>query len=150
MKRKYPEKIGEFIDELGLFAKTAEDTLSRIEQDLEGNKHLFSIFSERMLTIRGTAEQLSLPHIAKLAGLGEEIAVKGAQATERPRIRKCVGSLWDGLTTIKFLLEHYDEETGDEQKILMSRMESTLRALGGSRPKVTPEEIEELLKQTRG
>jgi hypothetical protein len=143
-------KLKEFIGELGGFAQTAEDTLKKIEGDLEGNKGLFSVFQERMLTIRGTAQQLGIPNIADLAGLGEEIAVKGAQAQARPQIRKCVGSLWDALTTIKYLLEHYGEETGDEQEILVRRLQSTLAALGGARAKVSEQEIEQLLRQKRG
>jgi hypothetical protein len=141
------EGIQGFIAELGQFAQTAEETLSKIESDMEGNKHLFSVFSERMLTIRGTAQQLELPNIASLAELGEEIAVKGAQAAARSQIRKCVGSLWDALTTIKHLLVHYDEETSEEQDILLNRLNATLRALGGAREKVSEGDIDALLKQ---
>ena len=47
---------------------------------------------------RGTAQQLSLPHIANIAGLGEEISIKGTTADSRPQIRKCVGALWDALS----------------------------------------------------
>jgi hypothetical protein len=141
------EKIQEFISELSGFAKTAEDTLSSIEKDLEANKGLFSVFSERMFAIRGTAQQLNLPHIAHIAGLGEEISIKGTTAESRPQIRKCVGSLWDALSTVKYLLEHHNEETGEEQHILVNRLESTLRVLGGARPSVSEDEIEALLKQ---
>lgn len=140
-------KIKEFIAELEGFAETAEKTLSKIEEDLEGNKGLFSVFSERMFTIRSTAQQLELPEIAKIAGLGEEIAVKAATATSRPQLRKCVGSLWDALTTVKYLLVHYEEETGEEQQILINRLEAALRGFGGARPVVTSDEIEALLKQ---
>jgi hypothetical protein len=147
MKTTTPTQLQEFIDELGSFAKTAEETLKKIEADMEGNKGLFSVFSERMLTIRGTAQQLAFPEIAKLAALGEEIAVKGSQATTRPHIRKCVGALWDALTTIKHLLIHHDRETSEEQQILLNRLEATLNAFGGARPKATEAEIDALLKQ---
>ena len=73
-------KIQDFVRELSGFAVTAENTLKEIEADLEGQKHKFSIFSERMFAIRGTAQQLQLEEIAKIAGLGEEIAVKGTTA----------------------------------------------------------------------
>lgn len=141
------ERIKEFIQELNGFAATAESTLSSIEKDPHGNKGLFSVFSERMFAIRGAAQQLSLPHIALIAGLGEEIAIKGTTAGSRPQIRKCVGSLWDALTTVKYLLHHHEEETGEEQQILIHRLESTLRAFGGARQKINADEIEELLKQ---
>ena len=140
-------KIQEFVRELSGFAAIAETTLKAIESDLEGQKHQFSVFSERMFAIRGTAQQLDLEEIAKIAGLGEEIAIKGTTAETRPQIRKCVGSLWDALTTIKYLLEHHSEETGEEQEILINRLEATLRAFGGARPTVTADEIEQLLKQ---
>jgi len=140
------EKIQEFIAELSGFAKTAEETLTEIEKDLEGNKGKFSIFSERMFAIRGTALQLSLPHIANIAGLAEEIAIKGCNAGTRPQIRKCVGALYDALSTVKHLLEHHTEETGEEQEILLKRLESTLKGFGGARESFNAAEIEALLK----
>jgi len=147
MKPTRDIRIKAFIEELAGFAATAENTLSQIEQNLEGNKGLFSVFSSKMIAIRGTAEQLKLPHIANIAGLSEEIAVKGALAETRPQIRKCVGSLWDALTTIKYLLEHYAEPTNEEQNILVNRLEATLKAMGGARLSVDATEIDKLLKQ---
>lgn len=138
--------IQDFVNELGGFAQTAEDTLKKIEADLEGNKGLFSIFSERMFTIRGTAQQLDLQNIAKLAGLSEEIAIKGTTAATRPQIRKCVGALWDALTTIKYLLVNHGKETGEEQEILINRLNATLNAFGGARTTVSDDEIEALMK----
>lgn len=142
------QKISEFVKELAGFADKAEHTLAEIEKDMEGNKGLFSIFSEKMFTIRGTAQQLELAHIAEIAGLSEEIAIKGTQADTRSKIRKCLGSLWDALTTIKYLLEHYHEETNEEQKILINRLHATLKAFGGEREKVSADDIESLLKGT--
>jgi chemotaxis protein histidine kinase CheA len=139
--------IEAFVEELQGFAARAEDALTKIESDTEGNKHLFSIFSEQMFTIRGTSQQLELPQIAHIAGLGEEIALKAVSAESRSQIRKCVGSLWDALTTVKYLIVHRDEETSEEQKILVNRMEKTLEALGGARPTVDEDEIEALLRQ---
>lgn len=147
MKPKKYEEIQEFINELSGFAKTAEDTLSKIESNLETNKGLFSVFSDKMLAIRGTAQQLDLTHIAEIAGMGEEIAIKGTSAKTRPQIRKCVGSLWDALTTVKYLLEHYTEETTEEQAILLNRLNDTLQAFGGARPTVSESEIESLLRK---
>ena len=141
------EKILEFIAELSGFARTAEDTLTKIQENLEGNKGMFSIFTARMIAIRGTAQQLGLNHIAHLAGLGEEISIKATVAETRPQLRKCAGSLYDALTTIKYLLEHYNEETAEEQDILINRLQATLKALGGARPTVSESEIEELLRQ---
>jgi hypothetical protein len=145
--RQLPEKIQEFVSELSGFAAKAEEALKTIEADMEANKGLFSIFSEKMFTIRGTAQQLELPRIAHIAGLSEEIAIKAAVAETRPQIRKCVGALWDALTTVKHMLEHHDEETSEEEGILINRLEATLRAFGGARETVSTDEIEALLKQ---
>ncbi|HTL13257.1 MAG TPA: hypothetical protein VL588_12255, partial [Bdellovibrionota bacterium] len=84
--------------------------------------------------------------IAHIARLGEEIAVKGGHADKRSQIRKCVGSLWDALTTVKYLLEHHGEQTGEEHDILVNRLEATLRAFGGARQQVNADEIEALLR----
>jgi hypothetical protein len=147
---RHHEKIQDFIAELSGFAQTAEDTLKQIEADMLANKGLFSVFTARMFAIRGTAQQLALPHIANIAGLGEEIAIKAAAADTRPQIRKAVGALWDALTTVKYLLEHYTEETGEEQDILVNRLQSTLKAFGGARPTVSADEIEALLSGAFG
>ena len=139
-------KIQEFVRELTEFAHKAESTLTTIEADMEANKGLFSVFAEMMFTIRGTAQQLEFPNIALIAGLGEEIGIKGAVAATRPQIRKCVGSLWDALTSVKYLLTHPNEETGDEQEILVNRLQTTLKAFGGARPIVNEDDIEALLR----
>lgn len=141
------EKIQEFIAELSGFAGIAEDTLKKIEEDLEGNKGLFNVFYERMFAIRGTAQQLMLDHIARIAGLGEEIAMKGTTAHSRAHVRKCVGSLWDALTTTKYLLQNYEKETDEEQGILIHRLEATLKSFGGAAPKVSDDEIAKLLSE---
>lgn len=142
-------QIQTFVAELAGFAHQAEETLTEIEKDMDSNKGLFAVFSERMFAIRGTAQQLSLEHIAEFAGMGEEIAIKAVSAHSHSQIRKCVGSLWDTLTTIQYLLEHYQEETGEEQGILMNRLQLTLKALGGARPIVNESEIEQLLSQRK-
>ncbi len=67
-------------------------------------------------------------------------------AESRAHIRKCLGSLWDALTTIKYLLVHYEEQTNEEQNILIQRLEKTLAALGGKRPTLEADEIEKLLR----
>ncbi|OFZ19730.1 MAG: hypothetical protein A2X94_16895 [Bdellovibrionales bacterium GWB1_55_8] len=139
------ETIKEFVEELSGFAETAEKTLAKIESDLLGERALFKVFSERMLAIRGTALQLELPEIAKIAGLGEEIAVKAETAETRAQLRKCVGALWDALTTVKYLLQNHEEQTSEEREILIRRLEATLEAMGGARPVISMEELSELL-----
>ena len=138
-------QIKQFIEELSGFAASAEEVLGQIEADMEANRGKFDIFARMMLTIRGTAQQLGFPRVAEIARLGEEIAVKAVTAESRPQIRKCIGSLWDVLTTVKHLIVHRDAETGEEQAILLNRLENTLNAFGGTRPKVDSDEIARLL-----
>lgn len=139
-------KLEEFIAELSGFAQTAEDTLKKIESDMLKHKAEFAVFSERMFTIRGTAQQLGLPKIAEIAGLGEEIAIKGQAAEKNSLIRKCVGALWDALTTVKYMLQHPTDKTSEEQEILENRLKSTLKAFGGARETISADDIEKLLK----
>lgn len=145
----HDKKIKEFIEELNGFAATAEQALKAIESDLEKNKGLFSIFYERMFAIRGTAQQLNLDHIVPIARLGEEISVKATQAQKRAQIRRCVSGLWDALTTVKYLIEHYTEETTEEQNILKHRLEEVVRVLGGPREKVSGDDIDAILNSRK-
>ena len=69
-------------DDADMRQMIAEETLKTIEGDMEGKKGLFSVFSERMVAIRGTAQQLSLPHVANIAGLAEEIAAASGLKVE--------------------------------------------------------------------
>jgi hypothetical protein len=142
-----PEKIQEFSRELSEFNDVARKTLDEIEKDLEGKKDRFEVFARMMLTIRGTAAQLGFVQVSKIAVLGEEIAVKGITAETRPQIRKCVGSLWDVITSVKYLIEHHTQETDEEQEILLNRLQYTLNAFGGARAKVNQSDIEQLLKE---
>lgn len=146
MTKALPAGIKAFVDEMSGFAQTAEDTLKKIQEDLDGNKGLFTGFTARMIAIRGTALQLGLPHVADIARLGEELSVKAPSAPSRAHVRKCVGAMWDALSTVKHLLVHYDQETGEEQEILVNRLNKTLESLGGARETVSANEIEELLK----
>ncbi len=147
-------KLQEFVAELTGFAADAERALKRIEADPHGNKGEFTQFSEMMLAIRGTSMQLGLTTIAEMAGLGEEIAVKGPEVEKGAQIKKCVGALWDALTTLKFLLEQALSETPDasaletseEQDILKNRLQSTLRTLGGPRETMSADDIEAMLR----
>ncbi len=151
------QKLKDFVAELAGFAATAERALKRIEADPHGNKGEFHQFSEMMLAIRGTAVQLGLSTVAEMAGLGEEISVKGPGVEKGSQIKKCVGALWDALTTLKYMLEKAvapdapapDGETvasNEEQEILMNRLQSTLRSLGGARETVSADDIEALLR----
>ncbi len=148
MVQERQQKLKDFIAELAGFAKEAENALKRIEDDPHGNKGEFTHFSETMFTIRGTAVQLNLPDVAEIAGLGEELAVKGPAVEKGSQIKKCVGALWDALTTVKYMLENSGagDGTKEEQDILKNRLQSTLKSLGGARETVSADEIEKLLR----
>lgn len=148
MSEERLRKLKDFIAELAGFARAAEDALKRIEADPHGNKGEFAHFSEMMFTIRGTAVQLELSEVAEMAGLGEEIAVKGPAVEKGSQIKKCVGALWDALTTVKYMLEHAGEDGGtrEERDILKHRLQATLKSLGGARETVSADEIEKLLR----
>jgi hypothetical protein len=139
-------QIQSFIEEMIGFSDTAEKTLKEIELNLLQNKGLFSVFTEIMVAIRGTASQLGLPEIANIAELGEEISIKATQSETRAVLRKCVGSLWDAQGTIKYLLENYTLPTHEEQDILINRLQKTLQSLGGARPSFGSDDIDELLR----
>ena len=141
--------IKELVTELSGSVQKAEKTLTKIEEDKSANKNLFSFFSETMFTIRGATQQLSLPKISEIAGLAEELALKAAEAERVAHIRKWMGGLWDALTTVKDLLEHHDEETTEEQDILVNRLEKTLAALGGARPTFSVDEISALIDKNK-
>ncbi len=148
MGQERDQKLKDFVAELTGFALDAEHALKRIEEDPHGNKDEFTHFSEMMFAIRGTSMQLELPAIAEVAGLGEEIAVKGPAIEKGALIKKCVGALWDALTTVKYMLEHRGKSGGtqEEKDILMNRLQSTLKSLGGARETVSADEIEKLLR----
>jgi hypothetical protein len=141
------ERLQEFIRELSGFAVEAENSLNKIAASGAESATEFTSFCERMIAIRGTAQQLELGDIAHIAGLGEEISVKASVVTSTHQLRKCMSSLWDALTTVKFIIENPGKSDGDEQQILVQRLESVLKSLGGRRPSVSEDEIAALLGQ---
>ena len=146
MSPRNEARIREFVGELATFAVGAESMLSEAEQFPGGRKALLERFAGMMITIRGTAVHLGFENVSRIATIGEEIAVKGADLDSNSKLRKCIGSLWDVVTTVKYLIEHQDQETGEEQEILEHRLESTLGSLGGARARVGQDEIEALLR----
>lgn len=153
MVKDQEAKLKDFISELSGFAGRAEGSLKKIEDDPHGHKGEFNQFSEMMIAIRGTAMQLGFEPIAEMAGLGEELAVKGPAIEKGAVIKKCVAALWDALTTVKYLLENSAKggklEESEEQGILKNRLQATLRSLGGARETVSADDIEKLLREKK-
>jgi hypothetical protein len=143
------QQLEEFVQELEGFAIKAEATLAKIEENMEANKGLFKVFSEILFTIKGTALQLGLQQVAHIASLSEEIALKAETASTRPQIRKCIGSLWDALTSVKHLIVNHQNDTSEEQGILINRLQYTLDAFGGARPTFSDDEILALLQKNQ-
>jgi hypothetical protein len=125
----------------------AETSLNKIASSGSDTAGEFNSFSERMIAIRGTAQQLELADVAHIAGLGEEISVKAASITSTHQKKKCMSSLWDALTTVKFIITNPGKSDGEELQILVQRLESVLKSLGGRRPTVSEDEIAALLGQ---
>lgn len=138
--------LQDFINELSGFANLAVAVFEKIQANPTRAQREFEQFSEWMIAIRGTAQQLSFPEVAKIAGIGEELAAKAQETKSRSHVRKCVGALWDAVTTVKYLLENPAKETSQEQAILVHRLEKTLESMGGPRPTFSNDEIEKLLR----
>jgi hypothetical protein len=141
------EKIQDFARELAGFAVEAEESLNKIASNAAESANEFTTFSRRMIAIRGTAQQLELSDIAHIAGLGEEISIKAASAQSTHQKRKCMSSLWDALTTVKFIIQNPGQQTTEEREILVQRLEAVLKNLGGRRETIGEDEIAALLKQ---
>lgn len=143
------QKMQEFIDELTEFNSVAEEALEAIRQDFKTHQLKFELFAEKMIAIRGTALQLNLPKIAHFCALSEEVALKAMKTDKSAHVRRAVGSLWDAVTTIQYLLQNKEQRPHPEELILLRRLEDTLRVFGGPRPTISQEEIQKLLEKTQ-
>jgi len=141
------EMMDDFVSEMEGFNEVAQKALDFIKRDMVGHRKIFRIFSDKMFMIRGTAQQLGLDHIVDITYLAEEIAVKAEVTDKRPQLRRVIGCLWDAMSTTKYLLEHREEATTEEQKILKGRMDDILRVLGGPQEAYSSSEIDNLLKK---
>ena len=138
--------LNTFLAELKVMNEVAEKTLKDLEVDLNKKRDLFAVFSEQMLAIRGTAQQLNLGDIAEFAALGEEISIRAVKAKKISLLRRSMDALWDVLTTVKLLVEKSEGETSEERNYLKERLSKLLESLGGSRPTFTNDDIEQLLR----
>jgi hypothetical protein len=145
MTKSAPAALQEFITELTGFALKAEEVFERIRAEPTKSQKEFAQFAEWMIAIRGTAQQLGFPQVAKIAGIGEELAAKAQDSPSRSQVRRCVGTLWDAVTTVKYLIENPLQECTEEQEILINRLDKTLSSMGGARPVFSNDEIEKLL-----
>lgn len=139
----------EAFSELLGFTKSAEQVLSEIEKDAPSEIKKFNSVCNEFFTLRSTAQQLGLSQLGHIASLGEEIAAKALHTEKSAQIRKCLGSLWDALTTIKFMVEHSVDEVTEEKKILINRLENTLENLGGARTQLNQAEIDTILRNRK-
>jgi hypothetical protein len=72
-----------------------------------------------MLLIRGMALMSGCYQIAHIAELGEDIAAVGQHPKNSSNRRKCIGSVWDVVTTLDHLIATGVETTTEEQNILI-------------------------------
>lgn len=122
--------------ELAKFMLEVEAVLNEVHKDHSKTKN-FGIVAQKLVRIKGAARQMNLTHVADLAELAEELAIKGENATQRPIIRRVIGALWDSVTTLHHMLEQVDKDTSEEAQILIQRLDVALKSLGGRRPKVS-------------
>jgi len=139
----------EFRKELATFAVAAERLLDELDSDPTQRAVRLGQFSEWMLTIRGTSEQLGIPNVAQVATLGEEIAARAVEARSSLQ-RKATAALWDAVTTVKVLLDQPSPGITEEEEILLNRLNATLKSLGGARDHVAGDsDLEALFKSYR-
>jgi uncharacterized coiled-coil protein SlyX len=98
-----------------------------------------------MLMMRGTALMAGCYQIAHIAGLGDDIADAARHPKNSSNRRKCIGSAWDVVTTLDYLIDHGVETTTEEQNILINRLNATLAA-ERLRMKLNQGEIDDLVR----
>jgi hypothetical protein len=99
-----------------------------------------------MLLIRGMALMSGCYQIAHIAELGEDIAAVGQHPKNSSNRRKCIGSVWDVVTTLDHLIATGVETTTEEQNILIHRINATLMLEKDLRVKVNQAEIDVIVR----
>jgi hypothetical protein len=99
-----------------------------------------------MLLIRGMALMSGCYQIAHIAELGEDIAAVGQHPKNAANRRKCIGSVWDVVTTLDYLIEKGVETTTEEQNILIHRLNATLQVERDLRVKLTQADIDVIVR----
>lgn len=131
----------------------AEAILEESRRSSEIHPATLQQFSEMLFVVKGTALQLGLQKIVKVAELSEELAERASQpGVARPHLKKALAALWDTLSTLKWCLEQEssasEAEGGEEEReILIHRIQSLLEAMGGRAERVSEAEIEVLLQK---
>jgi hypothetical protein len=99
-----------------------------------------------MLLIRGMALMSGCYQIAHIAELGEDIAAVGQHPKNASNRRKCIGSVWDVVTTLDYLIAKGVEATTEEQNILIHRLNATLLFEKDLRVKLNQAEIDVMVR----
>jgi hypothetical protein len=99
-----------------------------------------------MLLIRGMALMSGCYQIAHIAELGEDIAAVGQHPKNSSNRRKCIGSVWDVVTTLDYLIANGVETTTEEQNILIHRLNATLQLEKDLRVKLNQAEIDVIVR----
>lgn len=106
----------------------------------------FKAASDLMYTIRGTAQVFGCFQIAYLTSIAEQLSYYSAQTENSKDIRKCRGCIWDILTTLDYMIAQGFERTSDEQKILIHRVEETIKSIKGLPQSLAQTEIDVLVR----
>jgi hypothetical protein len=107
----------------------------------------FPAVARALFLIRGTCLVFGYFQIAYLTGLGENVSwyattQKNSQITQK----KCVDAIWDALTTLEYMVTHGIDNTSEEQKILIFRLEATLKSFRDFVLPLTQTEIDVIVR----
>jgi hypothetical protein len=105
-----------------------------------------SAVSELMFLIRGTSLQFGFFQLALLARLAEDVARYALSEGKARTTRKCIDGIWDALTTLEYMLANGVDQTTDEQKLLIHRLESTLKSFKDFKPALTQSQIDVIVR----
>lgn len=127
------QKVLIFAEIVGCFSSLSSEVLARVDAGTETSSCFLTIIHQQMLSIHETALRLDLADIAKIAGLAVQVSVAAHGARTNYQVRRCHDSLWDAVTTVRFMLESASENTpenaNEECNTLITRLEAVLRSL---------------------
>lgn len=102
--------------------------------------------SRLMFLIRGTSRVFGYFQIAYLAGLGEGVARYSLPRENARSMRKCIDSIWDALTTLEHMISVGLDSTSDEQKLVIRRLEETVKTFDQSMLSLSQSEIDIIVR----
>ena len=106
----------------------ADAALHSAQRDPEAYRSLLLEFSEHTQALVLITQRVQLQRLARILTLCHDVTTQAMQNPSRSHARRYFGSLWDALTTIRYLLNNADSDTVAVQDILIWRLRNTLGA----------------------